>query len=274
MTDLTQANLNTATGAPVVVLPKVMSAKTFNRIYGGHETLGGVYKLHQKLVAELLATLLFVFGVISSNIYYAEHPICAIMGSSAIGGVMIYIFGRVSGAHFNPAISLALFIRQKLSAMELGLYIAAQIVGSFLACLLFVLCRRGKFQQFAGNEIGIMMYDPVDGGKDGWTYMGAFIMEIILTFILIMFILASCERDNYLGPSLGLAFSLVLLACSVIGGNVSGCSMNPARSIAPAFMQLFNGTYKNPIKQIWIYIVGPFVGAILAAFVWPIFIFQ
>ena len=274
MTDLTQSNLNSATGAPVVVLPKVMSAKTFNRIYGGHETLGGVYKLHQKLVAELLATLLFVFGVISSNIYYAEHPICAIMGSSAIGGVMIYIFGRVSGAHFNPAISLALFIRQKLSAIELGLYIAAQIVGSFLACLLFVLCRRGKFQQFAGNEIGYMMYDPVNGGKDGWTYMGAFIMEIILTFILIMFILASCERDNYLGPSLGLAFSLVLLACSVIGGNVSGCSMNPARSIAPAFMQLFNGTYKNPIKQIWIYIVGPFVGALIAAFVWPIFIFQ
>jgi len=60
MTDLTNGNLNLETqNQPVVVLPKVMSAKTFNRIYGGHETLGGVYKLHQKLVAELLATLLF-----------------------------------------------------------------------------------------------------------------------------------------------------------------------------------------------------------------------
>ena len=255
-------------------LPKIMGVKTFNRIYGGHETLLGVYKLHQKIVAELLSTLLFVFGVISCSVYFGDDPICAILGCSAIGGVMIYIFGRVSGAHFNPAISLALFIRRKLSAMEFGLYVAAQIVGSFIACLLFVLVRRGKFNNFAGNEIPLTMYDPNDGDKDGWSYFGAFLMEVILTFILIMFILASCERDNYLGPSLGLAFSLTLLACSIIGGGVSGCSMNPARSLAPAFMQLFNGENKNPIKQIWIYLVGPFLGGIIAAFVWPIFIYQ
>ena len=246
---MTEANISNLSNVEPT-LPKIMGVKTFNRIYGGHDTLGGVYKLHQKIIAEFLATLLFVFGVISCSVYY--EGIAAILGCSAIGGVMIYIFGRVSGAHFNPAISLALFLRQKLSGMELGLYIAAQIVGAFIACLLFVLVHRGSF----------------------WSYFGALIMEIILTFILIMFILASCERDNYLGPSLGLAFSLTLLACSVIGGGVSGCSMNPARSLAPAFMQWFNGTYKNPIKQIWIYLVGPFVGAIIAAFVWPVFIFQ
>ena len=267
---MTEANISNLSNV-VPALPKVMSAKTFNRIYGGHETLGGVYKLHQKIAAEFLATMLFVFGVICSVVYGDDF---AAIGVSAIGGVMIYIFGRVSGAHFNPAISLALFIRQKLSALEFGLYVAAQIVGSFIACLLFVLVRRGKFNNFAGNEIPLNMYDPNDGDKDGWSYFGAFLMEVILTFILIMFILASCERDNYLGPSLGLAFSLTLLACSIIGGGVSGCSMNPARSLAPAFMQLFNGENKNPIKQIWIYLVGPFLGGIIAAFVWPIFIYQ
>ena len=256
-------------------LPKVIDIQTFNRIYGGHETLTGVYKLHQKIIAELLATIFFVFGVISCSIYYAtEYPLAAMMGISAIGGVNIYIFGRVSGANFNPAISLALFLRKKLSALEFGLYFAAQIVGSFIACLLFTLVSRGQFTVFAGNEIQKQIYDPNDGKKDFWSYFGALIMEIILTFILIMFILASCEKDNYLGPSLGLAFSLLLLACCVIGGRVSGCSINPARSLAPAFMQLFKGTYKNPIKQIWIYIVGPFLGAIIAAFVWPIFIFK
>ena len=267
---MTEANISNLSNV-VPALPKVMSAKTFNRIYGGHETLGGVYKLHQKIAAEFLATMLFVFGVICSVVYGGDF---AAIGVSAIGGVMIYIFGRVSGAHFNPAISLALFIRQKLSALEFGLYVAAQIVGSFIACLLFVLVRRGKFNNFAGNEIPLNMYDPNDGDKDGWSYFGAFLMEVILTFILIMFILASCERDNYLGPSLGLAFSLTLLACSIIGGGVSGCSINPARSLAPAFMQLFNGENKNPIKQIWIYLVGPFLGGIIAAFVWPIFIYQ
>ena len=271
---MTEANISNLSNV-VPTLPKVMSAKTFNRIYGGHETLGGVYKLHQKLIAEFLSTLLFVFGVISCSVYYGgEYPLATMMGCSAIGGVMIYIFGRVSGAHFNPAISLALFLRQKLSAMELGLYIAAQIIGAFIACLLFVLVHRGKFNEMAGNEIQWGVYDPSDGKKDGWSYIGALIMEIILTFILIMFILASCERDNYLGPSLGLAFSLTLLACSVIGGGVSGCSMNPARSLAPAFIQLFDGEFKNPIKQIWIYLVGPFLGAVIAAFVWPVFIFQ
>ena len=267
------SELNASTNQPIIVLPKVMSAKTFNRIYGSHESLGGVYKLHQKIIAELLATIFFVFGVISCNVYYRGLPLIAMVGSSAIGGVMIYIFGRVSGAHFNPAISLALFIRKKLSAMELGLYIAAQIVGSFIACLLFVLVRRGKFEDMAGNEIGLGVYDS-DLTKDGWSYMGAFVMEIILTFILIMFILASCEKDNYLGASLGMAFSLVLLACSVAGGMVSGCSMNPARSLGPAFIQLFEGTNKNPIKQIWIYLVGPLLGAVIAAFVWPVFIYQ
>ena len=266
------SELNASTNQPMIVLPKVMSAKTFNRIYGSHESLTGVYKLHQKIIAELLATILFVFGVISCNVYYRGLPLIAMVGSSAIGGVMIYIFGRVSGAHFNPAISLALFIRKKLSAMELGLYIAAQIVGSFIACLLFVLVRRGKFEDMAGNEIGLGVYDS-ELTKDGWSYMGAFVMEIILTFILIMFILASCEKDNYLGASLGMAFSLVLLACSVAGGMVSGSSMNPARSLGPAFIQLFEGTNKNPIKHIWIYLVGPLLGGVIAAFVWPLFIF-
>ena len=116
---MTEANIsNLSNVAPT--LPKIMSVKTFNRIYGGHETLGGVYKLHQKIVSEFLATTLFVFGVICCSIY--ASGITAILGCSAIGGVMIYIFGRVSGAHFNPAISLALFIRKKLSASELGLY--------------------------------------------------------------------------------------------------------------------------------------------------------
>ena len=271
MTDINETNANMS-DVPVIVLPREMSVKEFNRIYGTHDTLKGVYKLHQKIIAEFIATTLFIFGVVSSSFYYGGKPLTAILGISAMGGVNIYIFGRVSGANFNPAISLALFLRKKLSGLEFGLYLVAQIVGAFIGCLLFVLVRRGKFNYFAGNEIGLAIYDS--DGKDGWSYVGAFIMEIFLTFILIMFILASCEKDNYLGASLGVAFSLLLLGCSVTGGMVSGCSLNPARSLVPALMQLFHGENKNPIKQIWIYLVGPFLGATIAAFVWPIFIFR
>ena len=111
-------------------------------------------------------------------------------------------------------------------------------------------------------------------GKNAMCYISALISEIIGTFVLIMFILASCERDNYLGPMLGLAFASTLIALSVAGGNVSGCSLNPARSFGPALVQVIaKGGDSQPMKQIWIYIVGPFLGAIIAAFVWPFFLY-
>ena len=84
--------------------------------------------------------------------------------------------------------------------------------------------------------------------KDAWCYISAFIFENLETFVLIMFILASCERDNYLGPKLGLAFSATILALCGIGGNCSSYSFNPARSLATALIQLMAGSNKDPIK--------------------------
>ena len=189
-----------------------------------------------------------------------------------MGGVIIYIFGRISGAHFNPAVSLGLFLRHKLNCQELILYIVMQIIGGFIGCILLALCRRGKFEELAGNQISTYIYNS-EGKKNAWSYISALLFEIFGTFVLLMFILASCERDNYLGPALGLAFSITLIALSGIGGNISSCSLNPARSIAPALIQLMADGDRSPAKQIWIYIVGPLLGAVLAAFVWPIFVY-
>ena len=245
-----------------------------SRNYGKHDVLDGEYKLSQKILAELIGTTLFVYGVCMSGVFNPGDPAVAIIGGACMGGIIIYIFGRVSGAHFNPAVSLALFIRHKLSCIELVAYIVAQIIGGFIGCVLLGLCRRGKFKEMAGTEIAYYLIAmSSDLKRTGWCYVSALIFEILGTFVLIMFILASCERDNYLGPNLGLAFSATILALSGIGGNVSGCSLNPARSIGPAFVQLFAGGDKDPIKQIWIYIVGPLLGAALAALLWPIFVY-
>ena len=273
-----------STGALQPVPVPVIKTPSFNRHYGKHDVLDGEYTLTQKLLGEFLGTMLFVYGVCCSNVfgrYYDEYdlylgnsPACKIIGSCCMGGVIIYIFGRISGAHFNPAVSLGLFLRHKLSAMELGLYIIAQIIGGFVGCVLLGLCRRAKFQKMAGNSISEHLIDDLGNGKKtGWCYVSAFLFEIFGTMILVLFILASCERDNYLGPTLGLAFSSVLIALSGIGGNVSGCSLNPARSFGPALMQVIAGGDKDPIKQIWIYLVGPLLGAVIAAFLWPIFIY-
>ena len=256
-------------GKKIIHVPTV-----FNRFYGKNDIFDGEYKLHQKVLAELIGTCIFVYGVCACGVF-ASNPVSNLLGGSFMGGIIIYIFGRVSGAHFNPAVSLALFLRQKLNCLEFGLYVAAQIVGAFIGCIFLALCRRGKFEEMAANQIqDYLIY--TDGGKkkNAWCYISALICEIIMTFVLIMFILASCEKDNYLGPVLGLGFSTTVLSMSVVGGNISGCSMNPARSLVPALIQVMAGGDKTPIKQIWIYIVGPLLGSAIAAFVWPIFIYQ
>ena len=254
---------------PVAVVPH--PKKSFSRLYGKHDVYDGEYHLSQKLLAELIGTTLFVYGVCSCGVY-GSNTACSIVGSSFMGGVIIYIFGRISGAHFNPAVSLGLFLRHKLNCQELILYIVMQIIGGFIGCILLALCRRGKFEELAGNQIQHYIYNSEDK-KNAWSYISALLFEIFGTFVLIMFILASCERDNYLGPALGLAFSITLIALSGIGGNISSCSLNPARSIAPALIQLMADGDRSPAKQIWIYIVGPLLGAVLAAFVWPIFVY-
>ena len=257
-----------------VLQPPVPAKKTsFSRLYGKHDVFDGEYNLSQKLLAELIGTTLFVYGVCSCGVF-GSNPACAVVGSSFMGGIIIFIFGRISGAHFNPAVSLGLFLRHKLSGRELVLYIVSQIIGGFIGCILLALCRRGKFEELSGNQITEYLI-TTDGGlkKNAWCYISAFLFEIFGTFILIMFILASCERDNYLGPALGFAFSITLIALNGIGGNTSSCSLNPARSLAPALIQLMADGDRSPAKQIWIYLVGPLLGAVIAAFVWPIFIY-
>ena len=275
MTDTNMFNVSSTPIQPVApVVPVPAAKRSYSRIYGRHEVLDGEYKLYQKLIAEFLGTTFFVLRVISSSVFFAFEHIVIVLACSFMGGVIIYLFGRVSGAHFNPAVSLALLLRQKLSAMEFGLYFLVQILGGIFACVLLGLINRGEFKYMAGTQISDYIIHELGNGKNAMCYISALISEIIGTFVLIMFILASCERDNYLGPMLGLAFASTLIALSVAGGNVSGCSLNPARSFGPALVQVMaKGGDSTPMKQIWIYIVGPFLGAIIAAFVWPFFLY-
>ena len=251
-----------------------IAKRSYSRIYGRNEVFDGEYRLYQKLIAEFLGTALFVWGVCSACVFFRDVPAITLLGPSFSGGLIIYLFGRVSGAHFNPAVSLALLIRQKLSGMEFVLYVVAQLLGSIFGCVLLGLIRRGKFKEMAGTVMGdYLLYTAEGTGKKAMCYISALISEIIGTFVLIMFILASCERDNYLGPMLGLAFASVIIAMSTAGGPISGCSLNPARSFGPALVQVMGKGNNDPIEQIWIYIVGPFLGAILAALIWPIFLY-
>jgi len=152
--------------------------KKDNRHYGKHDVLDGEYKLSQKILAELIGTAIFVYGVCSSGVFYGSNPACAILGSSCMGGIIIFIFGRVSGAHFNPAVSLALFLRNKLNCLELITYVVAQIIGGIIGVVLLALCRRGKFKELSGNQIPDYLI-TLNGGtsRNTWCYLSAFFLN-------------------------------------------------------------------------------------------------
>ena len=248
--------------------------KNINRIYGRNEILDGEYKLYQQLLAELIASSIFVYGVCGSCLYMANNETNLMLSCAFIGGINIYIFGRISGAHFNPAVSLALFIRKKLTFKKFVFYVITQFIGGFIGCIVIALCRCGKFDEMAANQISNYLIQVNGGKRKAWCYISAFISEIVGTFILILFVLASCEKDNYLGAVQGIGVSITLISLSVLGANISSFSLNPIRSLPPALVQVMAGGDNTPIKQIWIYIAGPFLGSALAAFIWPVFIYQ
>ena len=186
---------------------------------------------------------------------------------------MIYVLGKVSGGHFNPAVSLALFMKGAITLKEFFLYMLAQVIGAFIGCCFIALSRKGKFDELGATKISDYLIQ-VNGGTeiDAWCYMSCLFTEIFSTFLLILFVLAIGEKYNQLGISLGLAFGLALMALIFTGANISGSSFNPARSLAPATLQALSGGDTKPIEQIWIYIIGPFAGSIIAFYAWKIFI--
>ena len=218
----------------------------------GNEQTNGA-SLTQKFLAELIGTAFLVFIITGTAVFgisygsiYAAFVLCS----------MIYVFGRISGGHFNPAVTIPMFLRQKISLMECIYYIIAQISGGFIGSILVGLCNRASFKYMAGNYIE---------NDDGKGFFSAFLIEVILTFGLVFVIFASTIKANNFGNLTGLIVGISLFFLGIAGGNVSGGSLNPARSIAPAIIQAFDGS-KKPLKQLWLYILAPIIGGVAAGY--------
>ncbi|MCB9252062.1 MAG: MIP family channel protein [Flavobacteriales bacterium] len=161
--------------------------------------------------------------------------------------VMIYTFGDLSGAHINPAVSLAFFMDKKLGMRDLLIYITAQITGAILASatlrLLFAKATNFGNTLPSGSEVQ------------------AFGMETILSFILMLVILSVSTKGREQGIMAGLAIGAVVLFEAMFAGPVTGASMNPARSIGPAVVS-------GQFTSLWIYLLAPVCGMFLAVLVW------
>ena len=179
-------------------------------------------------------------------------------GLALIG--MAYGIGSVSGCHINPAVSLGMVAAGRMSMAEAIPYMIAQVAGAIVAALILLLIATGK-ADYSVAENGL--------GQNGWGagYLGeynmvaAFVFEIVATFLFMVVILGATGSTAPAAMA-GLAIGLALVVIHLVGINVTGVSVNPARSIGPA---LFAGT--TALAQLWLFIVAPVIGAVAAGLV-------
>jgi len=163
---------------------------------------------------------------------------------------MIYALGDISGAHLNPAVSVAFALAGRLQTKYLGLYIASQIVGALLAsCVLRLL--------FPTNEF---LGTTLPAGSS----IQSFILEFILTFFLMLVIISVATGSKEQGLFAGIAIGSVILLEAMFAGPITGASMNPARSLAPAIIS-------GHTEYLWLYIISPILGASTSIVVWKFF---
>ena len=218
----------------------------------------------QKFFAEFIGTIILVFIACGSAVYTNIDLAASTFGGALVVTADVYMFQKLSGAHFNPVVSLVMHLIKKITFYELIYYCVAQFIGAFTGILLVALCRKGKFDMLASTSIGKSLKNLNDNNEiDAWCYISAFFCEVCITFILILVVLASTIEKNKYKNLTGLIIGFTLTMLIFTGFNISGASMNPARSLAPAFFEAVIGGNTTAIKQIWIYFFGPMAGSIL-----------
>ena len=213
----------------------------------------------KKPLAEFIGTFtLVLFGCGAAVIAGADIGLTGIsfaFGLALIG--MAYSIGNVSGCHINPAVSLGMVAAGRMTFAEAVPYMIAQVAGAVAGAFVLMLIATGK-ADYTIAENGL--------GQNGWGegYLGeygmvaAFIFEVVATFLFMVVILGATGAGAPAAMA-GLAIGLTLVVIHLVGINVTGVSVNPARSIGPA---LFAGT--GALAQLWLFIVAPIIGAVLA----------
>jgi len=221
----------------------------------------------KKYFAELIGTFVLVLGGCGTAVFAGGAV--GFLGVSLAFGLtvvaMAYGIGGISGAHLNPAVSMGVFCAGRMSGKDFGGYVVSQIIGGILAAALmaFLVAQFGGTRgTFAANGYGADFFQGA-AGYQSIGMAGAFVAELVLTFIFLIVILGVTDKG---APSAfaGLAIGLTLTLIHLISIPLTNTSVNPARSISQAIFS------ENPLAlpQLWVFIFAPIIGAALAAFAW------
>ena len=221
----------------------------------------------QKVSAEALGTFVLVFFGCGSVVYagngFQSFDIVAVGLTFGLAVMfMAYAVGRISGGHFNPAVTVGAAMGGRMSWKQVPIYVGSQLAGAIVAGLaLFVL-----LQGYDGFEAeGSMGQNSFGDEGSGYAWWAAFLLELIMTLLFILVILAVTDA-RFEHPALApLAIGLTLTAIHFVAIPATGTSVNPARSIGPG---IFAGT--DAIIQLWLFILAPLLGGALGGFLYPL----
>lgn len=207
----------------------------------------------RKYVSEFLGTFLLVFIGTSSVVIARGSVLTIALAFGLAVTISAYAFGGISGGHFNPAVTTAMWLNKRIGLADAIGYIVSQIIAACLASWLVQLFAKGLGQ--AANQLGQTDFPKISVGL-------AFTVETLTTFLFLTIILNVTSKEHGNSDFAGLIIGLTLALMIVFSLNLTGGSLNPARSIGPA---LFAGG--SALSHLWLYVVAPEVGAIIAAYV-------
>ena len=215
-------------------------------------------KYFAELVGTFVLTLLGCGTAVSLN---CGIDTASVVGTALAFGLavvaMAYTIGGISGCHINPAITLGCLISGRISGKDACGYMVFQVIGAILAsCVLYLLVSTSP-ELALGTKTG--------ANACAGTVTNGLIAEIVLTCLFVLVVLGTTDAKKGAGNFAGLAIGLSLVLIHLVGIHYTGTSVNPARSIGPA---LFEGG--KALSQLWVFIVGRFVGGAYAAFIWKL----
>ena len=225
-------------------------------------------KYGKKLVVEATGTAMLT-AIACGVAYAAGGTINVSLAFGLVLTILCYTIGPISGGHFNPAISIAKLINKEISGEECVLYIIAQVVGGFIGSFILGLITV-QFTSLGANGIGLALRDS-DYELTALSYVGASFVEIFLTFIFAFAVLYATGKKSTTGKATGLFVGGALTLVHLLGYNLTGTSVNPARSLAPAIIQMLGGSFEDA-KLLPIFLAAPIAGAVLAAFAYRYFV--
>lgn len=220
----------------------------------------------KKCLAEFIGTAVLVIfgcGVAMTN-GFGTGFVGTALAFGLVIVAMAYSIGNVSGCHVNPAVSIAMLVNGKMSLKDFVAYVISQFIGAIVGAVVLLAIFTDKVA-----ELGMGTNGFGEASAAGVGLGGAFIAEVVLTFVFVIAICGVTSKEKFSGVA-GVVIGLALTLVHLMGLPITGTSVNPARSFGPALVSMLSGGNGGVLafSQVWVFIVAPLIGGVLAALVY------